>query len=555
MNATQHDIGGEILSILTRGMYSDPRDALREYIQNGVDARADTIDVQVLHDTIVIEDNGRGMDQSTLRNAARVGVSEKLPGQDVGFMGIGIYSSFHLCNRLTIYTRTESSGPHKMVFKFQEMRRELDKQRAKRLSNRKLKPSDYIDLQSLLKRYIEGRKIADSAFPATTKRKHGTRVEIDGVTPDALTELSDFSKVSEYLREVIPLRFNPLFSFGEAIETTISKICKEHDERFERVDLNLQINAEAAALYRPYTDGSFNKQKKAPILHPISELVSEDGEFFGVVWGCLNSLSEVIKPKKLQGFLLKKQGFTIGKREDLLRYFDRKPMYPRFSGEVIIVNRKLLPKASRDDLEYTPLRELFYEILRKTFASISTEGEKYSNRLNLEDEIGKIEKEIAQKIGVFDREQSDISLLFTKIRELEEAVKSINGKLSKKSDYEPKQLQRAKKVIETAENLRTKFKERLDALMERTPAKKKKKGKQLTMLDIAEALGFEEKEGEEEEAQFESLLEVLEDLNHDIGERLAQAINLIDDRFLGRDDSADYYEKLVKLHDELATLD
>jgi len=38
IKTTRYDVGAEVLSILTRGMYPDPKDTLREYIQNGVEA-------------------------------------------------------------------------------------------------------------------------------------------------------------------------------------------------------------------------------------------------------------------------------------------------------------------------------------------------------------------------------------------------------------------------------------------------------------------------------------------------------------------------------------
>lgn len=91
MKFTKFDIGAEIIAILTRGMYPDPKDALREYIQNGVDAKASHIDVKIRQNNIVIQDNGFGMDYATLRKAARIGVSDINPYKDVGFMGIGIY--------------------------------------------------------------------------------------------------------------------------------------------------------------------------------------------------------------------------------------------------------------------------------------------------------------------------------------------------------------------------------------------------------------------------------------------------------------------------------
>jgi HSP90 family molecular chaperone len=47
MKISKFDIGAEVISILTRGMYPDPRDAVREYIQNAVDAGANKVNVKV----------------------------------------------------------------------------------------------------------------------------------------------------------------------------------------------------------------------------------------------------------------------------------------------------------------------------------------------------------------------------------------------------------------------------------------------------------------------------------------------------------------------------
>lgn len=71
------DIGGEIISILTRGMYLDPKDALREYIQNGIDAQAKDVSIKIRQDSIVVVDNGFGMSKDKMRHSVRVGISEK----------------------------------------------------------------------------------------------------------------------------------------------------------------------------------------------------------------------------------------------------------------------------------------------------------------------------------------------------------------------------------------------------------------------------------------------------------------------------------------------
>jgi len=118
------DIGGEIISILTKGMYSEPKDALREYVQNSVDASSKNIEIKIRLNNIVIQDDGVGMDYATMRNAVRLGVSDKNPKDQVGFMGIGIYSSFHICEKLAIYSRVKELNPNKITFDFVGMRQQ-----------------------------------------------------------------------------------------------------------------------------------------------------------------------------------------------------------------------------------------------------------------------------------------------------------------------------------------------------------------------------------------------------------------------------------------------
>ena len=85
MKVDKFDIGAEVISILTRGMYPDPRDAIREYIQNAIDAGSTSVDVKVRPSSVVIEDDGSGMDYKTMRRSVRIGISDKKPGKDIGF--------------------------------------------------------------------------------------------------------------------------------------------------------------------------------------------------------------------------------------------------------------------------------------------------------------------------------------------------------------------------------------------------------------------------------------------------------------------------------------
>ncbi len=123
MRLSKFDIGAEIISILTKGMYQDPRDALREYIQNSVDANAKNINVKIRQNSIVVDDDGFGMSHKILRKALRIGVSDKKPGKDVGFMGIGIYSAYHLCDTLIIYSKATDNLPCRLQMDFKGMKK------------------------------------------------------------------------------------------------------------------------------------------------------------------------------------------------------------------------------------------------------------------------------------------------------------------------------------------------------------------------------------------------------------------------------------------------
>ena len=85
------EVGGELLDILSKGLYMDAKDALREYVQNSVDAHADTVHVTIDGPTLTIRDNGDGMNYEQLRRARRLGASDKTPQFNVGFRGIGMY--------------------------------------------------------------------------------------------------------------------------------------------------------------------------------------------------------------------------------------------------------------------------------------------------------------------------------------------------------------------------------------------------------------------------------------------------------------------------------
>jgi len=548
MKLNKYDIGGEIISILTKGMYPDPKDALREYIQNGVDAAAKNINLKVRQDSIVIEDDGNGMNHNVMRNAVRVGISEKNPVKNVGFMGIGIYSSFHLCDNLTIYSKGSDNAPNKIVMDFGGMRAILDEQKEKRLSE-ETRTDELIGLQTLLEEFItitENGDLKDKEFPYK-----GTRVELTGMETEFYSALSNFDEVAEYLRSVIPLHFDERnFTYGKQIEEKIAEICEAHKQKFEIINLHLQINSQKETLFRPYKDVSFYSGDGEPPLEPIYHTI-QNGEFFGVAWGCLNRFRKKVEEKSLRGFILKKQGFSIGTRASMVKYFPRgNTFFDRYSGEIIIVNANLMPNASRTDLEYSPLRSVFYEKLTSLAALYDEFGHEHQEYTKGDDELAHINNRIKEEIGSYNENEGNPEVLVNKIVAVKEIANSLQGRIERKGFRDESQ-ETASKLLDRAKELEALFQERLKTLTE--DKKQKKESKKQSALQIAKKLSQLKIAQIAERKKYESLYDLLKDLEFNIDEELKEAIFLIDEKFIQKDATSreEYYSLLNELKDEI----
>ncbi|QTA79432.1 Histidine kinase/HSP90-like domain-containing protein [Desulfonema limicola] len=552
MKLSKFDIGAEIISILTKGMYQDPRDALREYIQNAVDANSKNINVKIRQNTIVVDDDGFGMSHDVLRKAIRIGVSDKKPGKDVGFMGIGIYSAYHLCEKLIIFSKAKGNLPCQLKMNFQGMKNDLASQKELRL-NDKLSGDELIDLQTLLENHIilsDENTLADNEFPEV-----GTRVELMGVEPNFYKELNDFDFVAGYLKDAIPLHFDyKQFEWGKEIEEKISKICKEHNAKFELVNVKLQVNNKIEDLYKPYYDTDFHNNKSQT---PVYQELKEGKIFIGVVWGCLNSTRNKIKEKKLRGFLIRKQGFAIGRREQVVKYFNSHTHFDRYIGEIIVVNPKLLPNASRDDFEFTNLRTIFYDLLVKAGSIYNQTSNNFQNSTSAIDKINTITKDVKKINAEFTGFEKDADKLVEYLVDLNNFANDVESIIRRNvlSDKVAKDdamnlKESIKELIDnikdTINKLITEKKRKKSANSAKTQSKKIEIAKNLSSIDTSAI----------EEKKYDNLLKLLEDLDFELDSDIAEIFNLLDELFIQRvaKTKLEYYEILSDLKEEINNL-
>ncbi len=370
------DIGGELLPILTTGLYRDALDTLREYIQNSIDAKAKHISLRIDPDQIVITDDGTGMNGEETRKAVRLGISDKNPMENVGFRGIGIYSSFNLCDSVEIFTKYQNDGVYKISFDFKKIREEIIKEQERRKKD--LKPALY--LEKLLTDSVHITLSTDKPI-----EKHGTKVILSGLVSEVYERLNNWQEVSTYLEKFVPLPFQKDFKFAKEIER------KFREQDYNIVPLTLQMGERTEELFRPYTDDLFHHGGE----HPVKFFdLKQKGQLFGFAWICINDARAVLKNKKLRGLLIKKFGFSINDRNFLEPYFPRPVFYRRLTGEIVIQNENLIPNAARSDFEYNSTRQAFFQFLPKFIGDVS----KWANEIQEEDLAKEVLADVMEKV-------------------------------------------------------------------------------------------------------------------------------------------------------------
>ena len=349
------EVGGELLDILSRGLYSDAKDALREYVQNGVDAEAKHILITVDGSQVVVRDDGAGMDDEGIRAARRFGMSDKSPQEMVGYRGIGIYSAFGICEEMSITSRREGMS-HLVGWRFQfgAMRRLLESDKASDVRQG-------IGLPDLLREYTE---LFTEPYYGNTD-DHFTVVELDGIDEEYRAQLNDAAEVNNYLLRTIPVAFG-----SEGYGKTVNEWVAEH-VGLNPVRISLRIADEtefdvlppvATDVYRAETDW----------------IQAPDGTALAFVWYALSTNGRQLPSydgSSVSGFLIKIRGFTLGNR-DLIKPLwpavGGRTLYHHYTGEVhILGTAQLYPNAARDDLESSPAKQLFSKLASDFFYPLS----------------------------------------------------------------------------------------------------------------------------------------------------------------------------------------
>ena len=413
------EIGGELLDIMSRGLYTDAKDALREYVQNSVDAHANNVYITVDGPVVTVRDDGVGMDFDALRRARRLGASDKSAMYNIGFRGIGIYSAFGMCETLTIHTH-QASAPDVLGLRmhFGAMSRVLERDRD--APNR-----SSIALTDLL---FEHTDFLRTNFSGDLSEQF-TMVRIEGLQPEYRSQLSNLSEVHEYLLNTLPVLF-PETGYGSEVNKWMRDTL-----RLNPINVVLRVGKEPEVVVAPQLGIRVHEPK-------AGYLEDADGRELAFMWYALSATRDQVSADQMVaadsdvgGFLLKIKGFTLGDRYNVKHLWPSlgaRALYHHYTGEIHVLDEaSAIPNAARNDLEAGRARDVFFRHLQDKFAVLNSDAEVARQILKIRDDLTGAEEEARKLLSRMDSPEESPFELYRLSKNFVEDIERSEGALNR----------------------------------------------------------------------------------------------------------------------------
>ena len=339
-------LGGELLRLVTTGMYDNPLALYREYVQNSADSiaaqRPDAGSIRITIDPhrsqITILDNGTGLTPSeAVHHLLDLGRSPKNPSVDRGFRGIGRLAALAFAEELHFTTRACAEAPPTRVSWNARALRELD------LAS--------VDAATAIQQTTETTQLSNDEWP-----ERFFQVTIEHVNRHAASSLLNEDAVRTYLGEVCPVPMAAHFPLAAEIRDFLST----HTDYFV---LDIRVNEDQHPVERPFAEAvpltdQFGTPFEALETHVISR---PDGDGpAAILWLAHTPYAGSI-PRRLgvSGLRARIGNMQIGTD----RIFEHLFQEPRFNGwcigEIHILDSRIVPNGRRDYFEHGPhLRNL-----------------------------------------------------------------------------------------------------------------------------------------------------------------------------------------------------
>jgi hypothetical protein len=428
------DIGGELLAILSKGLYTNPLDCIREYVQNAVDARAKNVTIKITGNSVVIFDDGQGMSLEELAQARQFGISPKSLREHVGFRGIGIYSGFDLCNRLVITTKKANDAhSHILEFDFGAMKGQLERERQAVQDHR----TSLTELLTTYSHFVQEKDNLNRSY---------TMLQLEDISDTHIDRLSDRTRLRKYVLLNLPIDFDDDFEHKEAINDYIGK----HVKGYNAIKITLESDSEPREVVCRPAVPNLRKPELGLIHNAKNELI-------GCYWACLNQGGNKIPDQyaDYRGFVYRVKGFTIGDNLRLQDHFKKgnSALYWWYMGEIFVRDHNVIPNAARDDFEASLAKEQLEIQVKKALSHLEATASDYQQEGRAHTVIERSESQLQACEEKIASQRYDSYEMYSELDKLVQALeaqkRNANAEQRQRADS---LLQRAKKLQQVVSN-------------------------------------------------------------------------------------------------------
>ncbi len=345
-------VGSFFLETLTTGMYENPFDCLREYVQNGFDAINDAIRASLIasgdgrltittsgagaRQNIAIRDNGAGIPKAeAVERLISLGASTKRPAKHAGFRGIGRLAGIAYCG--TLRFTTKAAGEEEAI------QLDFDCAKIRGFMGPGAVPRDV--------REVITQSVTATTLPARNG-EHYTEVQMLALTGIGLDFVQP-GPLTNYLRQYAPTDYSAGFDFGEQVR----KYAEGSGHPLQFIEIELRIKRDRTRITKPYSNAyPSDTGEEVSVLDHIETIGNPENGWFG--WFGISNFPGEIPDNTVAGLRFRQKNIQIGGSgiiESIAAKLTPKGSERRLQrwavGEIFVVNPSVVPNARRDGFE------------------------------------------------------------------------------------------------------------------------------------------------------------------------------------------------------------
>ena len=365
--STDPIVGGDLLRLITAGMYSNPLVLYREYIQNAADAIATQgsgsvrVKIDRFQSRVTIHDDGTGLSpREAVHRLIDVGHSKKDHSVDRGFRGIGRLSGLAFADQVQFTTRSCAKEPVTRVTWNGRTLRDPTLAQA--------------DVTTAIEQSTTICEITEEDWPSRF-----FEVTVDRINRYATSALLNDDAVRSYIGEVCPVPMANSFPLASEIHQFL-------ETHTDHLVLDIRVNDDSRPVRRPFAEtiqltdryGAVFKRLETRVIPAI-----DGNDPAAILWLAHTPYAGSI-PRRLgvRGLRARIGNIQIGND----RIFEHLFLEPRFNGwcvgEVHILDKRIFPNGRRDYFEPSPHRRNLENHLGSIAYEISSQCRKASSQRN-----------------------------------------------------------------------------------------------------------------------------------------------------------------------------